>query len=865
MGNVCSASVSCDAVFTRCLDCAIGKTAYISELKDNLDALQTELQKLLEARNDLMRRVNIAEQKQMKRTDQVRGWLSRVQNVEVEVGELQEIRSQEIEKLCLGGYCSKNCKSSYKFGKKVAGKLKVVATLKGEGVFEGVAEKVPLSVAEVKPSEATIVGLQLIFDQVWRSIEEEQVTIVGLYGMGGVGKTTLLTQINNTFLNISNDYDTVIWVVVSRDLQVDRIQEMIGQKIGLVEESWKNKSVEDKASDIFKILRNKKFVLLLDDVWERVDLTTVGIPLPSENVACKIVFTTRFLDVCGRMEVNRKFKVECLGEEEAWKLFEKKVGRETLSNHPDILELAQIVAKECGGLPLVLVTIGRAMTFKKTPQEWRYAIQILRRAPSKFPGMEKQVYPLLKSSYDSLPDDKIKSCFLYCSLFPEDFRIRKTKLIDCWLGENILDVYDQSEVHNHGYYIIGVLVHACLLEEEEIRGEHYVKMHDVIRDMALWIACEVKEEQQKFLVQVGVELTGAPKVKEWEDIKRISLMENKIESLKLSYNKFLTKLPSGISNLVSLQYLDLSWSTIIELPMELKALVGLKCLILENTRNLCTIPRNLISHFSALHILRMTGCSYNVSDQEIGEDSVLFGGGEYLLEELLGLHSLNVLSITLKSRYALQRFLSSRKFQNCTHGLSVRYFDDSRTLDVSSLADLKYLHRLNILNCEKLEELKIEHLKVVQKTLEPDHFHDLNRVQVVSCSKIRDLTWVVFVRNLKYLKIESCYELEEIISGRKLGEEFPEMMENLNLLSKLHSANIRNLPNLKRIYWKALRFPHLEEFYVRGCPKLKKLPLDSNSAKGQKIVISGSENWWKELKWENEATQNAFLPYFKPC
>ncbi|GAY66645.1 hypothetical protein CUMW_250440 [Citrus unshiu] len=62
---------------------------------------------------------------------------------------------------------------------------------------------------------------------------------------------------------------------------------------------------------------------------------------------------------------------------------------------------------------------------------------------------------------------------------------------------------------------------------------------------------------------------------------------------------------------------------------------------------------------------------------------------------------------------------------------------------------------------------------------------------------------------------------------------------------------------------KPLPFPPLKEVKVIRCDKLKKLPLDSNSAKERKIVIRGYREWWEQLQWENEATQNAFLPCFR--
>ncbi|KDO42253.1 hypothetical protein CISIN_1g0095342mg, partial [Citrus sinensis] len=252
MGNVCSAQFSCDGTISRCLDCIVSKAGYICHLKDNLYALRTDFQKLIEARNDVQIRVIVAEQRQMRRLQQVQGWLSRVQDVEKEVPRLSR-------KINLGGFCSGNCVERYKDGKRVVELLKNVQSLRKEGDFKDVAQTVPENPVDERPLPPTVVGLQSTLDRVWRCLTEEPVGIVGLYGMGGVGKTTLLTQINNSFLHTPNNFDFVIWEVVSRDLQLGKIQESIAKKIGLCNESWDSKSFDEKAQEIFKTMRNTKF------------------------------------------------------------------------------------------------------------------------------------------------------------------------------------------------------------------------------------------------------------------------------------------------------------------------------------------------------------------------------------------------------------------------------------------------------------------------------------------------------------------------------------------------------------------------------------------------------------------------------
>ncbi|KAK9229279.1 hypothetical protein WN944_022238 [Citrus x changshan-huyou] len=836
MGNVCSPSFSCDDTISRCLDCTVRKTGYVCNLQDNIRALKEELRRLTEVRNDVKIRIIVAEQQQMKPLEQVHGWLSRVQEVETKVEKLKEEE-------CPESRCSK---STYKLGKKVFRTLREVRSLRQEGDFKDVAQPVPENPVDERPLPPTVVGLQLTFDRVWRCLMEEHVGIVGLYGMGGVGKTTLLTQINNRFFDTPNHFDFVIWVVVSRDLQLEKIQESIAKKIGLFNESWKNKSMQEKAQQIFNILSKKKFVLLLDDIWELVDLDQVGLPIPSRtSVSNKVVFTTREFEVCGQMEAHRSFKVECLRYDDAWKLFEQKVGADTLDSHPDIPELAETLAKDCGGLPLALITVGRAMASRKTPREWEHAIEVLRSSASKF---------------------------------AEDYRISIEDLIDCWICEGFLDDHAGIEARNQGYSLIRNLLHACLLEEEK---DNSVKMHDVVRDMALWIASTMDNKKEKFLVLTGAGLTEAPSVGMWKDVTRMSLMDNKIKRLtvsptsprlltlflnsnyfkndKVNYHFFKSMaslrvlklshsdLPFEISNLVSLQYLDLSNSILDRLPMALKYLVNLKCLNLEYTFRLSRISPQVISNLKMLRVLRMFECGSFLDS---------------LVEELLGLEHLNVLTITLHSNHALQRLLSSSRFQSisipslCLRGCRLE------PLTIFSLASLRHLQTLHLVECNDLEDFMIDCAGEMKKIRETHGFHSLQNVYI-SHSKLRQVTWLILAPNLEHLEIQNCQYMEEIINIGKLGEVPAEVMENLMPFARLESLILKGLNNLKNICSNALPFPRLKEMSVHECSKLRQLPLDCNCGLERKIIIEAEERWWKQLQWDDQATQNAFHPYFK--
>ncbi|RVW24676.1 Disease resistance protein RPS5 [Vitis vinifera] len=788
----------------------------------------------------------------------------------------------------------RDCLTRYKLGKMVPEKMDAVAALRSKAdQFHEVAVPLPSPPVIQRPLDKTV-GQDLLFGMVWKWLQDdgEQVSSIGLYGMGGVGKTTLLNRNNNELHKNRVEFDAVIWVTVSRPANVEKVQQVLFNKLEIPKDKWDGRSEDERAEEIFNVLKTKKFVLLLDDIWEWLDLSKVGIPPLNHQDKLKMVLTTRSKNVCQDMEVTESIEVNCLPWEDAFALFQTKVGADTINSHPDIPKLAEMVAKECGGLPLALITIGRAMAGTKTPEEWEKKIQMLKNYPAKFPGMENRLFSRLAFSYDSLPDEAIKSCFLYCSLFPEDYEISHRNLIQLWIGEGFLDGYDNlQEARNQGEEVIKSLQLACLLENGRSRldkKDEYSKMHDVIRDMALWLARENGKKKNKFVVKDGVESIRAQEVEKWKETQRISLWNTNIEELReppyfpnmetflaprkfirsfpnrfftnmpiirvldLSNNFALRELPVEIGNLVTLQYLNLSDTKIKYLPVELKNLKKLRCLILNDMYFLKSLPSQMVSSLSSLQLFSM----YSMEEQVFtGDDE------RRLLEELEQLEHVDDIYIHLTSVSSIQTLFNSHKLQRSTRCLLL--FCERMNLVQLSL----YIETLYIIDCVELQDVKINFEKeVVVYSKFPRHqcLNNLCDVKIDGCGKLLNLTWLICAPSLQFLSVKFCESMEKVIDDER-SEVLEIEVDHLGVFSRLKSLTLLCLPKLRSIHGRALSFPSLRYIRVFACPSLRKLPFDSNTGVGKKLEkIKGEQEWWDELKWEDQTIMHNLTPYFQP-
>ncbi|EOY12400.1 Cc-nbs-lrr resistance protein, putative [Theobroma cacao] len=707
----------------------------------------------------------------------------------------------------------------------------------------------------------------LAFSGIMEALKSDGVNMIGLHGMPGVGKTTLAEVVGKQATE-QKLFDKVVIVTVSQTPNFNKIQDRIAE---ILHFNFKASTEKGKAEELWRRLKSeKKILIILDDVWKELELQIIGIPFGGEHEGCKILLTTRDQQVCCKMDCEEEFKLNILSEHEAWVLFKDKAG---LKDDSPTLNVAKEVARECGCLPLAIVTVAKALKGESL-DAWIAANKRLKSSRH----LDNQhvcggIYTCLELSYDYLDQDNIKQCFLLCALFPEDYEISIELLTICGIGQGLFNNnYFMEDLRREIHLALSKLQKSGLLLEAN--DKEHIKMHDVVRDFAHWITSRgenifmVKDWLTEWPMSErfgcytaislwNIEINHLPNKVKFSKLKTLFLTGN--NSLRVSCAffermttlqvlllqdvvltlealQFLTNLRtlciinceleniSSLRNLENLEIFALLETNIYELPEELVGLHKLKSLYFSYDEGpYCYFPTNLLPRLTSLQELHMT------SDNNAN------------LLELNSLTGLTGLALKVSTNQCSQENFVFPKLQSYNIAVS-EYYEGIEVLEGLSLRTLRIRDFSSSLNAFKelfcnVEKLTLSKVTMEHKNIVPNvdqcGLKELTSLELVYCENLeclfdttREQSPTTAFSNLVKLDITFMTSLKELCHGQS-------SISFLKRLETLHIVDCKQLQSVFQMNWLFGK----EESPTRTISSLRSLELTS---------LPALENIWKE-------------------
>ncbi|PNX85428.1 putative disease resistance protein (TIR-NBS-LRR class), partial [Trifolium pratense] len=278
------------------------------------------------------------------------------------------------------------------------------------------------------------VGLDTRVQQVIQFIENQftKVSLIGLWGMGGSGKTTtakaIYNQIHGNFVNRSF-IGNVRQICQKENSGIIHLQQQLLSDILNTKETIG--SIEEGEMMINRRFQGKRVLVVLDDVttFEQLELLCRNPNLFGPGSV--LIVTTRDAHLLKLVKVDYVCTMKEMDEKESLELFSWHAFKHH-SPMEKFSELARKTVAYCGGLPLALEVIGSYL-YKRSKEEWKNELLKLERIPN------DQVHRVLRISYDSLNYDMEKDIFLdICCFFIGMDRAYVTEILNgCGLYADI--------------------------------------------------------------------------------------------------------------------------------------------------------------------------------------------------------------------------------------------------------------------------------------------------------------------------------------------------------------------------------------------------------------------------------------------
>ncbi|KAM3393688.1 hypothetical protein ACQJBY_014422 [Aegilops geniculata] len=385
------------------------------------------------------------------------------------------------------------------FSQRMKGTVEQLKLMRNEvtKILQGCGPRTIPDIAQSRPitkgriDEPKLYGRDTVMNSIIHDITKGQyctrgLTVLPVVGPGGMGKTTLIQHIYRN-PQVQNNFPVMIWMCVSFNFTLDKVLEQIKVGTRPVESEKEGSTTEEL---IEERLKSKRFLLVLDDIWQISDVgdweKLLTILNQSQEKGSMVLVTTRFRAIAQMIKTTgQSIELDGLNSGEFRKLFLTFVFGDELCPRDKhfLLETGDKIMEKLKGSPLAAKTVGRLLSKEHSLYHWKRVL--------KSKEWEKQtdgIMSALRLSYDFLPFH-LQQCFCYSALVPEDIYLRSYDLISLWIGLDILIPSDQNQTSEDiGLSNLNELVNYGFFKEEGTDGDQRYVMHDLLHDLAIKVA-----------------------------------------------------------------------------------------------------------------------------------------------------------------------------------------------------------------------------------------------------------------------------------------------------------------------------------------------------------------------------------------
>ncbi|KAL6638736.1 hypothetical protein ACP70R_023595 [Stipagrostis hirtigluma subsp. patula] len=618
--------------------------------------------------------------------------------------------------------------------------------------------------------------------------DKDGTMILPIYGLGGIGKTTLAGLLYND--TQSKKYDCRVWVYVSQEFDLKKIGRSIISQLAMEGGQQSTDTLQLINRGLDCLIRGKMVLIVLDDLWEEreseLEKLKSMLHVGKKGSMIDVIVTTRKKNIAKKICTNEPYMLHPLKDEMCWDIIKRSSGFEHKTNKEQLALIGLEIAKKCGGVALAAKALGYLLRSKNL-QGWSEIndSDIWNRSSEDDNSLHTTVLPSLKLSYQRMTPH-LRLCFSYCAMFLKGCDIFEDDLIHQWVA---LDFINPSKGKEYVKQLLGMsFIQHSKKPISSGKDVARYKMHDLVHDLARSVmgdeliefggATKSSTSEQKYCRYALV--TNYDRT-----TKLSNVLPKKVRALRFLDSSKLDLSGGAFSFAKCLRILDFSECSSILLPASIGQLRQLRCLIAPRTQNE-RLPE-CITELSKLQYLNLKGSSQISA----------------LPESVAKLGCLMYLDLS-----------------NCSCLSKLP----------ESFGDLKSLVHLDMSCCLEIMEL-------------PGSFGNMTSLQhleLSDCKGVKALPESVCgLRKLQHLNLSGCFDL------RKLPEAIGSLVD-LRYLNMSFCRNIKELPdsfqNLRNLEHLNLSFNCYMEGLpgaLRGLNSLQHLDISHNTIHTAQIFHHG--------------------------